>query len=423
MILISKTYWGGFPWSFRRPPEADLDVRDLRTEDFRTLRAHYWTPRGRTPRAAVLVMHPRVDFTHHYCVPRLLAAGYAVLAANSRSPNDDSDLVHEDLLLDVGACVRWLRERRAIDEVLLFGNSGGGSLFAFYQSQATLPAKERLATGASGEPTKLRGATLLPADALVLAAVHRGQGQVLLGAIDPSVVDEDPERWDAALDMYDPANGFAAPPAPSTYDPDFVARYRVAQEARVRALDARADKSMEARRDAAARVGAPDFDALPEAERRALLRRQHHEPVFVVPRTMANLHYTDPSLDPSPRSYGSLISDRPDLMNVARIGFARTVTPRGWLSTWSGLRSHANLERNLAQVKVPTLLVHASRDKEVFAGDVARLRAAMTMEDATFEELDAEHYFQPPAVGAKDAPDVERLMDVVLAWAQERVRA
>ncbi len=72
-------------------------------------------------------MHPRVDFTRHYTFPRLLAAGVGCLGATTRSPNNDTDLEHETILLDVAACVRWLRVERGVESVILLGNSGGGS--------------------------------------------------------------------------------------------------------------------------------------------------------------------------------------------------------------------------------------------------------------------------------------------------------
>lgn len=406
MILVSKTYWGGWPWVFRRPPEdAELESRWLRTEDFRQLHALWWTPRGRKPKTAVVVMHPRVDFTHHYCVPRLVDAGYGVLAANSRSPNDDTALVHEDLLLDVAASIRWLRERRGIERVVLFGNSGGGSLFSFYQAQAARDPKQRLAQTPAGAPTKLRGATMIPADALALVAAHRGQGKILLGAIDPAVVDEDdPLQTDGELDMYSADNGFADPPAWSEYDDSFVTRYREAQAARVRRIDAWARGVVEAQREA------------PEGSPESI-----HDPVRVVYRTMANLAYVAQNVDPSPRDYGSLLSERPDLMRFSRIGFARTVTAAGWLSTWSGLTSNACLDETLPDVRVPVLVAHAGRDREIFPADVAKIHASVRADDATFLDFpNARHYFEPN-FGEKDAPDVEALMDAVVPWIQERV--
>lgn len=404
MILVSKTYWGGWPWMFRRTPDADLESRWLRTEDFRQFHGLWWTPRAAKPKTAVVVMHPRVDFTHHYCIPRLVEAGYGVLAANSRSPNDDSALIHEDLLLDVGAAVRWLRERRGVERVVLFGNSGGGSLFSFYQSQATRDPKSRLTHTPGGAPTKLPGSTLIPADGLALVAAHRGQGRVLLGAIDPAVTDEnDPLQTDPALDMYAPANGFEEPPTWSTYDDAFVTRYRTAQEQRVSRIDAWAHDVLNTQRNA------------PKGTPEAI-----HDPVRVIYRTMANPNYVAKHLDPSGRDYGSLLSERPDLMRFTKIGFARTVNAAGWLSTWSGLSSNACLDKTLPDVRVPVLAAHAGRDREIFPADVEAIRKSVRTDDATFVDFpDARHYFEPE-FGKKDAPDVEALMDAVVPWMQER---
>lgn len=356
MTLVSRTYWGGMPFRFKRPPAgASAEPRVLRTADFRDVPALWWTA-GR-PTVAVVAMHPRVDFTRHYLFPRLLAAGIGCLGAISRCEGDDTDCVHEELLHDLTACVTWLREHRGIRHVVLLGNSGGGSLAAYW-----------LAEGGTAE-------------GLVLVAAHRGEGQVLLQAIDP-----------LDLDMYDPANGFRPPPAWTEYDPAFVARYRAAQRARVERLD---------------------------AEARALLGDP--EAILVVRRTMANPHYVDRTLDPSPRSYGSLISDRPDLMNRQRLGFARTVTPRAWLSTWSALSSKADLVRNLPRVTNPTLVVHAARDREIFPRtDHAPISAAVGAEDRTVLTMDARHYFEPEDPFSKERPDTEALMDVVVPWILDR---
>ncbi len=424
VTLIAKTYWGGAPFLFRRPPtDAELESRHLRTQDFRQIRVGYWTPRGRRPSIAVVAMHPRVDFTHHYAIPRFVGAGFAFCGATSRALGDDS-AIHEDLLLDLAATIRWLRERRGAKRIVLLGNSGGGSLAAFYLAQAALARDERLAETPAGDPTKLPGAVLPPADALLLVAAHRGQGKVVERAIDPAAVDEaDALQTDDALDMYRLANGFAEAPTWSRYAPDFAERYREAQRVRVARIDEMARELVSARQEAAAKVGAPDFASLPADEQRRLARRGAFEPVLTIYRTMANLDYVDRTLDPSPRAYGSLISHRPDLMNWQRLGFARTCTPEAWLSTWSGASSRANIVANAPKVSVPTLMVHAERDREIYpAADVAPMREAFAGHPSfTFEAMDARHYFEPEDPTAKDAPDVEALMDLLIEWTRERV--
>ena len=423
MTLIAKTYWGGAPWAFRSPPaDGHGDSRVLRTEDFRDVPAMYWTPRAEPrPRVAFVAMHPRVDFRHHYAFPRLLSAGFGCLGLASRNLNDDTDTVHEDLLLDLAAGVRWLREHRGVERLVLLGNSGGGSLSAFYQAQARSEPAHRIAETPAGDPTRLTTATMIPADALVLVAAHPGQGRVLGACIDPSLRDErDPLSVDDSLDMYHPDNGFRPPPAWSEYGDELLSRYRDAQRARVARLDFAAREQASVAREAAHRIGAESFVSLPEAEQRRIRRRAAFEPVMVVYRTMANPAYTDRRIHPSPREYGSLLSDRPDLMNWQRLGFARTVTPRAWLSTWSALSSNAVLAESLAEVTDPLLMVHAGRDREVYRPDAddAFDRAAAT--DKTFhEQRDARHYFEPD-LGATEAPQREKLMDRIVDWTKER---
>lgn len=424
MPLIARSYWSGAPFRFRRPPErAGVEAPVLRSADGREITGLYWTPEG-TPRpaVAVLAMHPRVDFAHHYSFPGLVAAGLGCLGAGTRCLNNDVDAVHEDLLLDVAAAVRWLREERGARHVVLLGNSGGGSLFGLYQAQARRPADERLAETPAGAPTRLRDSELPAADALALVSAHKGEGRVMNECIDPSVVDEaDPHASDPELDMYAPRNGFRPPPEWCAYDEAFVARYRAAQLERVRRLDARARAWIAEAREAGRRRRDPGFEALPFERRLPVLQRELAEPVMVVYRTMANLHYVDPRLDPSPREYGSLLSDRPDLMNRRLLGFGRLCTPRAWLSTWSGLSSAADLTRTLPEVPDPTLVVHAGRDREIYpATDARPLFEACGARDRSFRELpEARHYFEPEP-GETTSPQAKALVALLADWIRER---
>ena len=158
--------------------------------------------------------------------------------------------------------------------------AGGGSLLAYYQAEARLPPAERATRSPGGSPTHFEGAAMTPADAMIYVATHRGQGKVLIDAIDPSVTDEaDPLSCDRSLDMYAEANGFREPPEWSEYDDDFLKRYREAQARRVERID-RTARELIARHDDATRASeGGDFASRPHAERQDILRRRACEPV------------------------------------------------------------------------------------------------------------------------------------------------
>src|SRR5207248_2167386 len=127
-------------------------------------------------------------------------------------------------------------------------------------------------------------------------------------------------------------------------------------------------------------------------------------------------NHVSQSAAPSPRDYGSLLSERPDLMNHSALGLGRTVTPRSWLSTWSGLSSNADLIRNVANVAEPTLVVHAERDREVLPrADATAMYEASAAADKKLVVIEgARHYFEPEP--GERTGHVDRLMDTVLPW-------
>ena len=67
-----------------------------------------------------------------------------MLGLNGRNFNNDATAIHEQLILDVNAGVKFLRDQ-GCEKVVLFGNSGGGSLSALFQAQAQLPKGQRIA--------------------------------------------------------------------------------------------------------------------------------------------------------------------------------------------------------------------------------------------------------------------------------------
>ena len=367
---------------------------DLRAQDGAPSAGLLCRPRRGVSRVGVHLMHPRTDQTRNYNVGPLAEAGFTVLARSSRSVNNDVETLHEDLLLDVAAGVRYLREI-GCDTVVLLGNSGGAPLAAMYQSQAALPPRLRITRAVSPTGADLSGADLPAADAFVSVGGHLGQGATLGRLLDAAVVDEgDSSMTDPSLDVYDPANGFRVPVGETRYEPDFVARVRAAQRRRVAHLDrlargliARSDSARTvARRLKTAGVAGGDLFTV----QRAAATRS----VMVIHRTVADPAMVDVSLDPDDRVAGGFESHpRPDIQNYAMAGFAHYLSPRAWLSTWSATASHAGMLDCLPGVTVPTLFVHYAGDIFVRMTDLRQMIASAGAADASSTVIPrADHY-------------------------------
>jgi pimeloyl-ACP methyl ester carboxylesterase len=403
---------------FEKPP-VDIvpELVRLKAEDGAASRGVLYAKGGEP--TVVCVLHPKGDMTRHYLIPFMTEAGFAVLGQESRSPNNDTMATHEAVLADIAAAVRHLRER-GYGKVVFLGYSGGGSVYSLYQAQALTAPPGRLTETAAGDPFDLNRFDLPPADGMMFIGSHLGAGWMMQREIDPSVMDEaDPLSCDPSLDMYNPENGFREPPEHSQYSEAFMSRYRAAQIARVARIDAIARSQLAEQRRFQAMTRTDTFKNLPLAERTFISRRAMSGRFLQIFRTDANPSTLDLSIDPSDRSLGSINSLRPDLTNYVDNGFARILTPRAWLSLWSGLSSRALVLENLPKVVVPTLIVGFTGDNAILPSTGRTMLDRSSAADKKLHYVRADH-FGFPLPAHRDSGGRQEVGAIVATWLRER---
>lgn len=376
--------------SFEKPPEGVTpEIVVLKAEDGGVSRGVLYST-GKE-RAVVCLMHPRADMTRHYLIPYLVENGYAFFAQESRWPGTDIATIHEVLLVDVAAAMTQLRARN-FTSIVLLGNSGAGSLYCLYQAQASTTPPGRLTDTAAGDPYDLNAFAMPPADGMIFLGAHLGAGKILQTEIDPSVIDEsDALSRDPELDMYDAANGFREPPEYSSYADEFLARYRAAQALRVERIDAIA---------------------------REHIRNPRPFRYMQVHRLDANPGSTSRPLPPSQRTYGSLMSVRPDLSNYAEPG-TKVLAPRAWLSSWSGLSSRAAVLDNLPRVTIPTLVANYAGDNAIYPASSETICEHSPASDKSRAQFEGDHFGLTPTFERKPRGP-KSSATVILEWLRAR---
>ena len=316
------------------------------------------------PTTGVLSMHPASHGLRHFSIEGLGEVGLAALRLRSRFAGDDSTLIMEEIMLDIAAGVKFLRDW-GCRKVVLFGHSGGGPLMSFYQSQAEAPTVKDTP---AGDPPDLTTAALPQADALITSGAHLGRHQSLAERIDPAVVDEnDPFATDPDLDMFNPTNG---PP----YSNEFLSRYRNAQAARQKKITAWA------------------ILKLAESQKR-------NHPVtrdlpFIVWRTEADPLYLDLSIEPNRRSRGNNRGDDTFALNYAPKAQGRFSSLRSWLSQWGSTTSNADTLKHIAHISVPLLITQGTADRSPMSRATRIFEAAGTNDKSLYWAEGATHYYR-----------------------------
>ena len=158
-------------------------------------------------------MHPTSNFMGHYLIAPLAARGITCLGLNSRFAGNDTVLLMERVLQDLGAGVKFMRDELGCERVVLVGNSGGAALAAYYQAEAEHFSAE---TMVDGDPTHSSPPTCRRSMASRSAPRTRGARTCCCaGSILRSSTSTTRSRSIPALDMYDPTHwpdGAAAPP-------------------------------------------------------------------------------------------------------------------------------------------------------------------------------------------------------------------
>ena len=339
-------------------------------------------PSDHPSKTVILFSHPIGGGSFLPLVTALAHAGRHVIYCNPRYRGNDTALILEKCVLDLGACIADLKTRFGYEKVILGGWSGGGSLSLFYQDQAEHPT---ITHTPAGDEVNLKDAGLQPADGIMLLAAHISRSVTMTEWLDPSVVDEDkPYERDVELNIYDP-NCPHQPP----YSEAFVAKFRAAQIARNRRITARAKATL-------AELKASGD---PDAER-----------PFIVAGTMCDVRWTDPTQDPSDRRPGTCYLGEPKIANDGPVGLGRFTTLRSWLSQWSFDESRANGVINAAAISCPVLVISNTADLACTPSHGQRLFDAVASADKEIIHIkDADHYYVerrdllPTAVGAVEA--------------------
>lgn len=177
----------------------------------------------------IVVMHSDEDYMGFLPNPELSKRGYTVIAT---VPTHGK--VISEKLLNIKACVEYLRKMSGIKKVILLGHSGGATVMTAYQ----LVAEKGKAAfeGKLYNDWNEKLANLPKADGVMLLDANFGNSLMTLLSLDANIGEQNEGMNETGrFNLKDPANGYVAG-GNSIYNDSFVASYNGAQRNRLQKL-------------------------------------------------------------------------------------------------------------------------------------------------------------------------------------------
>lgn len=317
-------------------------------------------------KTAIIFTHPIGSGAFLPLVTALAQSGHDVIYCNPRYRGNDSSLIMEKCVADLGISIEHAKRELGYENIILGGWSGGGSLSLFYQDQAENPTLTHTPAGDLYDLTKK---SLPKADGIMLLAAHVSRAVTLTEWMDPSIRDESmPFHRDPELNIYDKRN-----PNQPPYDDVFIAHYKGEQIARNRRITTWVKQTLE------------DFKAS---------GMPYRELAFNVHGTMASPCWTDPNQDPSDRKPYLCYMGDPKTANDGPIGLARFSTLRSWLSQWSYDDTNSDGLGNASRVTCPVLVINNTADLACTPSHARRLFDAIQHDKKSYHDIvGADHYY------------------------------
>lgn len=383
----------------------------------------------------IVVMHSDEDYMGFIPNPELSKRGYTVIAT---VPTQGK--VISEKLLNIKACVEYLRKDPNIRKVILLGHSGGATVMTAYQLVAEKGKAAFEGKLYNDWNDKLAG--LPKADGVMLLDANFGNSLMTLLSLDANIGKQNEGMNETGrFNLKDPANGYVAG-GNSVYNDAFVASYNQAQRNRLQTLMTKANERL-----SKIEAGKGQFaDDEPFVVAGAAQMRFYNK---LFPQDLSLLAHTKKTW-PVIKADGSV---KKEVVKSVRAPFgiigsserltaSLNTTVRGFLSTCAittdddfrvnadglqGVHWNSNINSpigNIEGVTVPSLFMGMTGSYEYLAAEEIYNHSASTDKTIAFVE-GAGHNFTPEREAEKYnktsyGDTVKKLFDYVDNWLNER---